>query len=112
MSRFVPKYVSQQLRVGFILCLLITITAGVSFPFLQPVIPLFYSLAQPEKQLVPKIWIFFYPAFAWLILFINSILMKTFQEVEVGMHKVFAWTTVGTIGIIGILIIRLVTIVT
>jgi hypothetical protein len=112
MSRFVPKYVSQQLRVGLVLCLLITVTAGISFPFLQPVIPLFYSLSQPEKQLVPKIWIFFYPVFSWLVLFLNSILMKTFQQVEVSMHKTFGWTTVGIIGIIGILIIRLVTIVT
>jgi len=112
MSRLVPKYVMQQFRISFVMCFLITLTAGVSFPFLQPVIPVFYSLSQPEKQLVNKIWIFLFPAFSWLILFINSLLIRMFQEIEGNMQKTFAWTTVGAIAITGILLIRVITIIT
>ncbi|MCC6711659.1 MAG: hypothetical protein IT416_04905 [Candidatus Pacebacteria bacterium] len=112
MSSFVAKQVLQPLKVAFLLCFLITITAGISFPFIQPVIPLFYSLAQADKQLVPKIWIFFFPAFAWIVLITNLLLIKFFQQVESNMQKTFAWTTVGIITITGILIIRLITIIT
>lgn len=112
MSSFVSKQVLKPLKVAFLLSFLITLTAGISFPFLQPVIPLFYSLTQADKQLVAKIWIFFFPAFAWLTLIINSLLLKFFQQVEINMQKTFAWTTVGVIAITGILIIRVITIIT
>lgn len=112
MSRFTPKYVAKELRIALILCLLITLTAAVSFPFIQPVIPIFYSLTQPEKQLMPKYLIFFYPVFAWVVFFINSLLIKFFTQVESNMHEMFAWTTTGIIAIAGILIIRTITIIT
>lgn len=112
MSRFVPKYVSSQLRIALVLCFLITLTAAISFPFLQPVIPIFYSLSQPDKQLMPKAWIFFYSIFSWIILLINSLLIKFFTQVEANMLKTFAWVTTGLIAISGILIIRTITIIT
>ncbi len=112
MSRLVPKYVFPQLKVALVLCLLITLTAAISFPFLQPVIPIFYSLAQPERQLMPKAWLFFYPIFSWLVLLFNFLLIKFFIQVEVNMHKTFAWVTTGLIAIAGILIIRTITLIT
>lgn len=111
MSSFVSKQIVQPLKVAFLLCFLLTLTAGVSFPFLQPVIPLFYSLAQADKQLVPKIWIFFFPVFAWLVLALNTFLLRLFQQVEINMQKIFAWTTMGVITITGILLVRVITII-
>lgn len=112
MVRFFPKYTAPQFKVSFVFCLLLTLTAGVSFPFLQPVIPLFYSLSQPEKQLVAKAWIFLLPTLGWLIFFTHATLLSLFQEVEGNIQKIFSWVTVGMMAIIAILLIRVIMIVT
>ncbi|MBT4123805.1 MAG: hypothetical protein HN981_03520 [Candidatus Pacebacteria bacterium] len=112
MARPIPKYVRYPLKIAFILCILLTITAGVSFPFLQPIIPIFYSLSQPEKQLVGKAWIFFFPVFAWITLLIHTLILQFFTQIESNVQKIFAWTTIGTVTIDAILLIRIIMVIT
>ena len=57
----VPKEIKLPLGLMY-LCAMISWLISLSTYFsLQPAIPLFYTLAQPEQQLVVKEWIFLFP---------------------------------------------------
>ncbi|NCN45503.1 MAG: hypothetical protein COU63_02740 [Candidatus Pacebacteria bacterium CG10_big_fil_rev_8_21_14_0_10_36_11] len=112
MSRLVPKHLQQPAQAMLLLAFVTTLTAGVSFPFLQPVIPIFYSLSQPEKQLVDKWWIFLFPVFSWLITASHLLLIGIFKEIETNIQKLFSWTSVALLLVNGIILLRLIMIVT
>lgn len=52
------------------------------FFFLQPQIPLFYSLARVEDQMVNKEFVFIFPALALLIIFFENI-----QSTKLRVHE-------------------------
>jgi hypothetical protein len=109
-----PKPVSSPARAfktALALSLLITAGALVAFPFVQPVIPIFYTLASPDKQLAPKIWLFFFPLLAWLVTIFHFSLLKTMKSVEGTMLTIFCWATAGIVGVIGLLLVRVIAIV-
>lgn len=95
-----------QLAAG--LSLVITLVSIGVLPFLQPVIPIFYTLAQPEKQLAAKSWLLLFPLAAWLITLLHFSLLKAMKDLDRGMQKIFCWATVGLVSIIGLLLIRLI----
>jgi hypothetical protein len=90
----------------------LTAFVGIMYSFLQPEIPLFYTLAQPERQLVHKVWIFFLPALAWLVALGHLLLLKVMRELDEGVRRIFSWTTLGLVLIIGMLLIRVILLVT
>ena len=85
-----------------------TVAAVILYSFLQPVIPLFYTITQPDAQLVPKIWIFLLPIFAWLVTLLHFSLLKTMKNLEGSIERIFCWATVGIVSITSLLFIRLV----
>lgn len=95
-----------------LLSLLMTAAAGVLYSFLQPVIPLFYTLTQSNQQLVNKWWIFLFPAFSWLVTMVHFTLLKTMKNLEGSIERIWCWTTVGIVGITSLLFIRLILAVT
>ncbi|OGJ37864.1 MAG: hypothetical protein A2383_02125 [Candidatus Pacebacteria bacterium RIFOXYB1_FULL_39_46] len=102
----------RTFRTAFLLTILLTAITGIFFSFLQPVIPLFYTLAQPEKQFVHKAWIFFFPLLAWLITLGHFSLIKIMSNLDETIKQIFSWTTVGIIIIIGLLLVRVILLVT
>lgn len=107
----VPRTISSPARAfktATGLSLVITLLSIGILPFLQPVIPIFYTLAQPEKQLAPKIWLFLFPILAWLITLVHFSFLKAMKELDGGMQKIFCWTTVGIVGIVGLLLVRVI----
>lgn len=103
---FFSKSTRLAFRNSIRMSILATALAGLSFIFLQPVIPIFYSLAQPEKQLQPKIWIFLYPALAWMIALSHFAILNKTRDLAIPVQKIFAWTTTGIIILLNILLIR------
>ncbi len=67
--------------------------AGVSYPFLQPTIPLFYSQAQPAAQLGAKEFIFIFPALGLSIALLARIGMRLSKNIDVLLLQLFSWTT-------------------
>lgn len=112
MVRIFPKYTAPAFKISFLFCLVLTLTAAGSFPFLQPLVPMFYSLSQPEKQLVHKAWIFLFPVLGWIVFFTHTTLLSLFHEVEGNIQKIFSWVTAGTVILLTILLIRVIMIVT
>lgn len=95
-------------QISAVTAVLMSIAAGLAYPFIQPVIPIFYTLALPSNQLAPKIWLFLFPIFSWVIVLVHFSLLKLLKTLEISIEKLFAWTTVGIIGIIAVLFIRLI----
>ncbi|MFH2118434.1 MAG: hypothetical protein ABII10_01715 [Candidatus Paceibacterota bacterium] len=109
-SRVNPEI--RTFRTAFLLSILLTAITGIFFSFLQPVIPLFYTLAQPEKQLVAKVWIFFFPVLAWAITLGHFSLIKIISNLDETMRQIFSWTTVGLVITTGLLLLRVILLVT
>lgn len=103
-----PTFLAKTFRLALVLCVLITTLTVVAYPFLQPVVPIFYTFSQPERQLLSKIWIILFPAFAWIVTLTHFILLKSYRAIAETIQPLLAWTTVGIISIAGLLLVRLV----
>lgn len=103
--------IARPVKTTLIISVALTAMAGIAYPFLQPVIPVFYTLPQPERQLVAKSWIFLFPILAWLITVSHFVLMKKMKTVEGNIQRIFAWTTAGIVAIIALLLVRVILIV-
>jgi hypothetical protein len=88
-----PKY----LKVPFLLSLLIDCVLILSFLVfyftVQPLVPIFYSLAQPAEYLAPKEWLALYPIFTVVITLLHLFIVRFFLHYERVMLQMFFWTT-------------------
>lgn len=107
----IETYTQKTFKLAIGLTLLMTVLAVIFYTFIQPVIPVFYTLTQPDKQLAPKIWLFIFPVFSWLVTFLHFTLIKTLKTIEGSVGKMFCWTTVGVIAITSLLFARIIFIV-
>lgn len=103
-----PNFYATTVKIAFFLSLGMSIATIVLMAFIQPEIPLFYTLSQPERQLAPKVWLFLFPAISWLVTFFHFTLIKTLKDLEHNIQKIFCWTTVSIIVITVLLFIRVV----
>lgn len=88
--KFGPKYARLPIKLSLITNLLIVIFVGVTYPFLQPEVPLFYSLPQGSLHLVSKGWLFLLPAISLLINLLHIGLINSFSIHQL-VVKLFAW---------------------
>jgi hypothetical protein len=90
----IPKEI--KLPVGLLyLSFLTSALLSLSVYFsLQPVIPLFYTLTQPEQQLVAKHWIFVFPTIVGLISIVHSYILYRMQEGHMLLLQLFSWTSI------------------
>lgn len=106
-----PRHLRRPFLISFLLSALGTLfTLVVYFP-LQPVVPLFYSLARPEQHLVAKEWIFLLPAISWVISLGHLSLAKLMRNADLILIKMFVWTTVVMQVVLTIALLRIILIV-
>lgn len=88
----------QYLKVPFLISLLnssiLALTVLVMYWSLQPIIPLFYSLAQSNDFLVDKSWIAVFPIVGFGITFGHLALVRQLFHHERIIPLLFAWVTV------------------
>ncbi len=100
MKRFLhwQKSIPRFLRTPFLLSFLCTCVVFLSFlifyVILQPVVPIFYSLSQPENYLAPKEWLLVFPVTSFLITFVHLYLLHYLRQYEKVIQQLFAWMTV------------------
>ncbi len=103
-----------HLKTPFLIsCLITTVlalaVAALYFP-LQPQVPLFYSLAQPQDFLVPKIWLILFPLASLFVTLFHFSLIRVLRTHEPITRELFAWASVViqvvfAIGLIRILLV-------
>lgn len=92
-TAFIPKKFRLIFKLVIASNLLNLIICSGGFWYLQPQIPLFYSLAQPEQQLVPKIWIFLLPGFSLIINLNHLLLLKILKPSQLFVSQLFSYST-------------------
>jgi len=90
--KLAPKYIATPIKISLFITLFLLLLTGVILTFIQPVIPLFYSLPDPNEQLVNKSWLLLLPALSFLINLTHLGLLKIFPTVDQLMVKLFAWS--------------------
>jgi hypothetical protein len=65
----------------------------ISFLFLPKEIPLWYSLPIAEQQLVPKIFIFLFPALMGIVSLIHSSIILHLRAMDLTIVRIFSYTT-------------------
>jgi hypothetical protein len=89
-----PLNTRQPLRWSLALALIQALLAGISLIWIQPVIPLLYSISNPQQQLVSHWWIFVFPALAFLFLSWHFFLIKALKNWAEIIIKLLAWSSV------------------
>jgi hypothetical protein len=105
----------QSLRIPLLSLFLISSAQAlivlINYFRLQPVVPLFYSLARKDQYLVSKEWLFLFPALSLLITLTHWLILNSMKDYEPLLLKIFAWTTVGFQVILSLALVRIILIV-
>jgi len=89
----VPEVAKKTLYASYAVSLIQIGVAVAAFLFLQPELPLFYTLAEEEQQLAPKIWVLIFPLLSVIINLIHSVLISLDTKKEVVLLSLFARVT-------------------
>lgn len=89
---FLPRQLRGLALFAIISNLINIILTAVSFPFLQEVIPLFYSLAN-DQQLISKIFIFILPFFATIVNLTHLSIARLARDSNLTILRIFIIAT-------------------
>ncbi len=107
--------IPRVLRIPFLLCLLIsssvTLLVLVAYFTAQPVIPMFYSLAQPKQQLAAKEWLFLFPFLSFVITGLHIAIARWLYPQTRVIVQLFSWTTLAIQIMLALSLVRILVIV-
>lgn len=90
--------IPQTVKTPFLIIYLLTLVSALltlTFYFrTQPVIPIFYSLPEPEQHLAAKEWIFIFPTLMFFVSLVHTSFTRFLNRSEKLLLNLFAWTTV------------------
>lgn len=108
----VPREVKLPLGLTYLGALFSWLVSLSTYFSLQPIIPLFYTLAQLEQQLVAKEWIFLFPVLITLITISHSWISYKIQTGNSILLQLFSWTTVIIVAFFALSQLRIILLVT
>lgn len=95
--------------IVFIISLAVIVAVTVfKLPSLPPQVPLFYSLADGEEQIVDLVYLFFLPLISFLILIVNTLVTKKIFFENIFMQRIFNYTTQLLIILLSIIYLRII----
>lgn len=89
-----PSTLKSPLKYSLLLTGIITFLCVSTVFFLQPQIPLFYSMPTASEQLASRYWILLFPALSLTITVLHIILTGLFSKTEEAVLRLFCWLTV------------------
>lgn len=90
----IPKYIRQPFLISFLISLVAILLSLTIYFQIQPEIPLFYSLATKQQQLVNKEWLFIFPIFSMAISVFHILLLGLIRSYDRLVLQLYAWSTV------------------
>jgi len=106
------KSLNRPMMLSLLISCSLSLLALTSYFNIQPVVPLFYSLARPSQYLINKEWLFFFPVFSFFITFTHLFIIKFLINFEQVVLKIFAWVTIALQIILSLAMIRIIWLVT
>jgi len=88
-----PKYLKTYFVLSLLTSCILTLVITVAYFQAQPVLPVFYSLGEPTDYIVPKVWIFVFPIFSFLVTVIHLLLTPSLRSYHKVMNQLFGWVT-------------------
>jgi len=111
LSMKIPKFLKTPLLISILVTF---ITSFVSVSFLlsvQPVIPLMYTLADSNQQLVAKQWLLVFPSASFIINFCHMMTLSMMKKYRKVLLQIFAWSTVLLQFLLLLSMIRIITLI-
>lgn len=90
-----PNFLQVPFQLSFLLSSVTALFLLVFFFRIQPIVPIFYSLADPADFLASKIWLLIFPVLAFTISFGHLFLIKMLYQHQKIIPTLFAWSTVA-----------------
>jgi hypothetical protein len=90
--QFDPSF-KTPILISFLLSCLTILLVLINYFSLQPVVPMFYSLAQPDEFLVPKLWLIIFPLLSSIILLVHLPLLNSIRQYEKVIQQLYVWVT-------------------
>jgi magnesium-transporting ATPase (P-type) len=103
-----PQYLRPYFAISLVVSCVLTLVTTIFYFQARPVLPLFYSLGEPTDYVVPKIWIFFFPAFSFAITILHLLLLPSLSSYHKVMNQLFGWVTVTMQAICVVAAIRII----
>lgn len=93
---FKDESVKKSTLATFFFACVVTLTAIIFYFVAQPVLPLLYSKTTAPEQLVPKVYLAFFPILSWSIALIHTLLIHTDNTNDPVIKKLFSWAGLST----------------
>jgi hypothetical protein len=90
----VPKSVKTPFLIVYLFTLVSALLTLTFYFRTQPVVPIFYSLPEPEQHLAAREWLFLFPFMSLIVSLLHTGLIKFVSKAEQLLLTLFAWTTV------------------
>jgi hypothetical protein len=89
-----PSYLKTPFLISFLLSSVLSLSFLVLYFTIQPIVPLFYSLAEPQDFLAPKEFLVLFPLMSFTITFLHLYLIRFLKTYEKIIQQLFSWITV------------------
>jgi hypothetical protein len=103
----VPRYLKTPFLLTILASAIISFTTLVMYFTIQPELPIFYSLSQPQEYLVRKEWIFLFAVLSWLATFVHLVLLPGVRKYERVIQQLFGWAAVIFQFLLGLALFRI-----
>lgn len=99
--------ISNESAFSIILSVVLVFIGIGSLFILQPEIPLWYSLVQPEDQMVSKPFILFIPLLALLISLIHFVIIKRVRWLDAALIRIVGVSTLFVVSLLAIAFVHI-----
>lgn len=106
--KILPAKVQAPVTASWILFFLLLIISIIYFFLSQPELPLLYSVATKQDQLVPKIFLFIFPIISLLINILHFFIAKSLKNFSMILLELFVGTTIGLQLLLAFALIRII----
>lgn len=86
----------------------ITVLTGLALFWVQPIIPLLYSVTDPNQQLVSKWWLLLFPGLSMLYTLFHFLLARMLRDWTEIIVRLIAWSTVALQVMLAMTLIRII----
>lgn len=108
----ISKALRKILYIAYAISIIQIVVATLALLFLQPEIPLFYTLAEEEQQLAPKIWVLIFPILSVAINLAHSFILGINTKKDEVLLSLFVKITIILQVVLLLALLRIIYIVT
>ncbi len=107
-----PSTTRLAFRWAVWLGIIIAALCGLGLFLAQPIIPLFYSITDPNQQLVSKWWFLLFPGLAFLFTGAHYFLMRSLKDWTEIIIRLIGWSNVALQVMLLLTIVRILWVIT